>query len=601
MEYQDIVTLYKKNQLDIFTLKNRLEEVKTLKGREKYRAVALSFDNTNFYTNCLEILRIPETPDKIEVFEKNLNEQLNQYYEKIINSIRECKAWDIMKLSPREHTIDGFKEITLPEKLKEALKMNTEYTNFLEYQKLADIKECYVPKLNDEQIKRLGFLKLMFDNFKNPDIKREFFCFDEKFLRKLIEFKKSKILRLDDFFSTKPKSVQWDYEKYSKFFSAEDFRDIADNLELASKTLKLPLKDIIESYSEMSESEAEQEYLDEEFEILKKLEEKYIKMDALKPEAERLKKEKARQKLLQTVREIKDKQLRKQKEEELKKLEAEKREQERLAKVEKERLIEKEEGNTGKLEQHIEKIKKTPTAKEQVNPLIFTWLERDDVSLTRRLGSKKVTAFFDKIKRIEDETGIRVSLFLVTNSGKEVTKKRLQEIQKKANAQGLPRLVEGALGGYSSFKVDKNGNITDIAQMSAENRKKIITLIGNSFYFRLPEELIDKTEQNYLRYQISDKKDKTITAQYLNFLVKKLLKDPNVKKQPINFLPYMEKNHSGIDVLLDSQVKGILRLSEYYNTKYYVAPGKTMKMGVDSIDKFLGVEKSNSTEDREEH
>ena len=122
----------------------------------------------------------------------------------------------------------------------------------------------------------------------------------------------------------------------------------------------------------------------------------------------------------------------KQNEERKKKLaeQAEKNKQEAIARIkekerqERDRVIGKDEGNTGKMEQRIKDLQTTPTAKEQVRPVIFAWFEKEDVSLLKRLGTKRLTAFFDKLKRIEAETGIRTSLYLITNAGKEQTVKR---------------------------------------------------------------------------------------------------------------------------------------------------------------------------------
>ena len=85
------------------------------------------------------------------------------------------------------------------------------------------------------------------------------------------------------------------------------------------------------------------------------------------------------------------------------------------------------------------------------------------------------------------------------------------------NLQALPRLVEGALGGYSSFRVDTDKNITDIAKMSPENRKKITLLLPKSQRTQLLPECIIQSETDYLRYQFTDKRDKSIDKKYLNF------------------------------------------------------------------------------------
>src|SRR5699024_5814872 len=124
--------------------------------------------------------------------------------------------------------------------------------------------------------------------------------------------------------------------------------------------------------------------------------------------------------------------------------------------------------------------------------------------------TRKVNEFFKSLKAYEDKTGIRLSLFMVTNANQFTTQNRVKELQKKAEDYEMPRLVEGALGGYGTFKIDKNGNVIDIAKMSFENREKIKKLLERTLRFSLPTELIDETEENYLRYEFTDKKDASI-------------------------------------------------------------------------------------------
>ena len=239
----------------------------------------------------------------------------------------------------------------------------------------------------------------------------------------------------------------------------------------------------------------------------------------------------------------------------------------------------------------VKKIQKQVTEKEQVNPIIFSWLEREDITLTRRITSKKLAAFFERIKIMESETGVRASLFLITNASKEVTLKRVLEIQKKAKNQGLPKLFEGALGGYGAFRIDSQGNIIDIAIMSDINRNKIIRLLeSNLLKTSLPQDIIENDEVNYLRYQISDKKDKSITPKSIRLIADRISNEEKVKNQPLKILPYMEGKYAGIDVLLKSQLEGILKIPAYYKAKYNVAPGKTKNVKIHEIDDFIGKE-----------
>ena len=163
----------------------------------------------------------------------------------------------------------------------------------------------------------------------------------------------------------------------------------------------------------------------------------------------------------------------------------------------------------------------------------------------------------------------------------------MQDFKNKATINGLPNLVEGVLGGYSTFRIDSTGKINDIAIMSDINRQKIIKLLDNTKGSALSKDLLDEKEDLYLRYLITEKRDKSITKNYLNLLVSNLLKDEKIRKQPLKFLPFMEGKYAGIDVLLESQLKGISQLPEYYKVKYNIAPAKTMNVRIDNVESFI--------------
>lgn len=574
MDYQELITSYNNKGLDITDLKEKLEIAKPLKGRSKYRALDMIAQRSALINDTSNVLIISEIPDKVEMFFEDTATVLKEYFEVLINSIKSAKAWKFMKLVPTEYSIDVFEKLSDEKMFEILLLLNQKYLGFLEYQKLADIRDCLRNGNNDETIRKLHFLITMFNSFKNREIKNEFFCFDKKFLMALIDFRKSKSLRLDDFIRNKKKNVQQEYEKFINFFSNEDFRTISEVLVLTSKTLKTTVGDIIEAFAELSESESEISYLEDEYKEFKKLEKKFLRMKVVRVQWQ---KEKIKREKIELAKRIAEEKKQRQLEEmQRKKLEEElKKAQETEIKK---KLLE------AKIKQNLQQQK---PIKDQVNPLIFTWLEKEDITLTRRLGNKVVVEMFDKIKRIQDKTGVKVSLYLVTNTEPEIALKRLQDFKKKAATNGLSDLVEGILGGYSTFKIDKTGKITNIAVMSEVNKKKIINLLENTKGSNLVREKLESENGSYLRYQLTDRKDKSIDKEYLNLLVKNILKDERVRRQPIKFLPYMEGKCAGIDVLLESQLKGISQLPEYYKTKYSITPGKTMNVRIDQIDNFI--------------
>ena len=573
IDYQDIITLYNSKGLDTSSLKRKLEISKPLNASKKYETLEYSDNYAVFYIDIRNILVMMSRKNKIEDFYEDVKYRVTDYYEKLIKRIKRQKAWTIMKVNAKEHTLDKFTSLKLPEKIKEAIEINKSYRNFLEYQNIADIKEHLCGKkdeLSEDELQKIQFLQNMFDNMKNPEVKREFFCFDQDFLKALITFKKSKKTTLDKFMEEQKKSVKQDYKKFSHYFTTEDYRDIIECLTKTSKTLKCSIKSVIEAFSVFSESKEKICYLKEEQEMLEDLYAKYQEIAKV------------------LLEKITQKNKVSQKDGEKKVI------QSRMPVMKsrnlKENTLEKVSTGSNTLEekQYQNKLRNMHNVKEKVKPLLFSWLEREDMTLTRRVGNKNLVAFFEKIKQIEAKTGARVSLFLVTNASKEVTLKRLQDFQKKARTHGLPRLVEGALGGYGSFRISKDGKFTDISKMSELNRNRIIRLFNSKILINGDsEELVVPEETNYVRYQFSDKKDKSITIKWLKYIKDGLLKDPKIKKQPIAILPFIEGRYSGMDIVLGSQLEAIRNLPMFYEQNFYVVPGKILKANSTSLQDFL--------------
>ena len=623
MVYQELISSYENKGLDITSLKGLLETAKPLKGRSKYRAIDIIAQRSALLNDINNLLILSEIADKLDFFEKSVNDILNQYFLALVQSIKNAKAWKFMKLDQADYTLDVFDSLNKKDQFKKIYSLNEKYLEFLGYQNVADIRDCLenANELTDETIEKLEFLRMMFEGLKNREVKIEFFCFDRVFLKALIDFWNSKSFKLEDYMKIKRKKTKKEYKKYSQFFTNEDFRDIAENLDLAKKALKVPADTIIEAYSELSESEAEVYYIEEEFKGFKKLEEKYKKMQVVKKEYEKLlvkleKERKAKEKLEEKLRKEEEKRLAE---------EERKRALEKIAEailIEKakneeklEKPIKKEKTNIEKIEKTVKEKKSKKTTKkelekiteeknkdeivieevqenniplkEHVNPLIFSWLEREDFTLTKKVGSKKLVEFFNKIKEIEERTGIRVSLYIVSNAGREVTLKRLKDFKKKAIQNKLPNLVEGALGGYSSFRIDSDENIIEISKMPLDIREEIIEIIEKIKGVAITRDFIENSEEEYIRYDLTNKREKEITKKYLNLLISKILKDENINEMSLKVLAFMEGNKAGIDILMQDQIKGISQISEYYKEKYIVTPEKIMNTKIDGIDNFI--------------
>ena len=626
MYYQELVTLYNKNSLDDSGIKKKLELAKPLLGRPKYRALDKIDFNTKISNDITNLLSLPETASKVILFETDLENILNIYFKHIVDCIDETNAWKYMKLDAKNFLFKDYEKLTKPEKFIKLYNINLKYIEYIEIQKIADLRDTFKEGdvMNEDEIKKLLFVKLMFNAFENIYIKKEFFCFNQKFLKALVDYKKSKIVRLEDYMAKRRKDIYFDYKKYADFFSTEDFRDIIENLTLTSKTINKNVLDIIDYYSSLSETVIEEGDLRKNFEEFKKLEKKYLIMNSIKIDFEKDKinskvetKNKANsKKASKTTKE-------KQKEEKqsiqrykVKRIEKVSKDNDNKIKPKEEKIISEKEEKSNKKDKYtsleeirsrqeklmkkqekiikenaklrdIEEIKFNKKTNKLVKPLIFSWFDKDDITISKKIGVKNLEKFFAILRDIERENDLVISLYLVTNAGKEVTLKRLENLKNKAEEYGINNLVEGALGGYSSFKIDRNGNIIDIAKMSVENRDKIALLLSRSSKVQLNMDLINNDELNYLRYEISNKKGSSVSMEYLDMTVRRLLEDNNVKRQPLKFIPYIEKESAGIDVLLESQIKGISQLAEYYKIKYNVISGRSLQANANMIEDFF--------------
>ena len=654
MDYQAVITSYSNKRIDIEKFKKDLEIARPLKQRQKYRAVEMSEFWRIFNANTTDILLTNEVVENIDVFMEKVNRQLDSYYSYLLECIKEFKAWNIIDLDTADYSFEAFDLLKIKDKLRKVELVNDKYKKYLKYQKLADIREYFkIRELTEENIEKMKFTIEMFDSFKNIQVKKEFFCFDRDFLITLIAFNKSKKIRLDDYMKSKSKAIQEDYERYLLFYKLEDFREIIEKVSVTSKTAKINVSRVVDIFKEISETDAEIEYVKVNGNEIKKIEKKLDNMtqidmlhkrDILSSNKEYLKKtmskiiSEASYESVDQAQEQEDNQKEKSANENKNSLgkllgemaknkkisqeesveakpsmtpqneavvegnEEQLSEEEKTDKKDKKNIFEAVTDSFSKIEPTIEikdeKIdtveerkergkKRYNTEKEPIIPLIFSWFERDDVTFTRRVTIKKLNQFFEKIKKLEAENDARVALFLITNASKEVTLKRIVEMQKKAINNNLPELIEGALGGYSSFKVETNGRITELSVMSMVNREKIISLLDSTIYDEWGREKVDKECIDFVRYQFADKKEKKFTAQYLKNTINDLLGEDKVKNQPLRFIPYCDKGGIGVDVVLKSQLSNISKLSEYYKKKYYVLPEKALKLNMETFETFI--------------
>lgn len=583
MEYQEIITEYNDDSLDVSNLKEKLEIAKPLKGRSKYRALSRIENSIDFIFAIPNTLVIPEKPEKCEVFEKSCARILNEYHTILIKSIEETSAWEFLKLTASDYSKENFEKLNNEEKFEVILKLNEKYSSFLNYQKVADIRDCLDKgtELDDKTIKRLEFLNKMLEASENPRTKTEFYMFNEKFLATLANYRKARNIKLEDYMKSKGKAISEEYEKLSKFFSVEDLKDIAENLVLTSKTLNVSIQNIIQAFSEISETEMEMEYFLSEHEEINKLKAKYQKMKSMKEENQKVKLEELSQEDIQKEEIEKPKNAREaiKEQDEIENQEDEPNIIEYQSKDNNNIKIPKEEYSS----ELKDKIEEMPTVKETVNYIKLFWFQREEKQSASTITDKQLFDFLDKVKQMEVETGIRSSLFLITNANEEITKKRFQFLREEAIKREMPRLLEGALGGYSSFKMELDGSVKRISQMSEINRLKIISLMNS---YGIEDSYINQDEKEYIRYEFSNKEYKSITLASLNRLKNVLENRIKRTNQPIEILTFIEGIYSGFDVVLNSQIIGITQISAYYDSKYNILNKKGFTVYSNSIDEF---------------
>ena len=183
MDYQELIISYTNNSLDINDLKENLKIAKPLKWRQKYRAIDIISQRSALLNDINNLLISLENGEKIEEFNKDTEILLYEYFFILVKSIKMAKAWKFMGLLPMEFTKERFECLNNKEKFKLVISLNREYLQFLKYQNIADIRDCLknAEKLDDDTIKKLQFLRTMFNKLKNKEVKIEFFCFDKDF------------------------------------------------------------------------------------------------------------------------------------------------------------------------------------------------------------------------------------------------------------------------------------------------------------------------------------------------------------------------------------------------------------------------------------
>ena len=222
MEYREIITSYKENSLDTSKFKEKLEMAKPLKGRSKDRTPEIIGERQFFSFDMYNMVAMPETANKFKSFESDCNYQLNYYYSILLKSIQSTKSWKYMGINPEIPNEEYFKKLTINQKFEVILNLNRKYSEYLEFQKVADIRDSLGEEnLSEETIKKVQFFKLMYDGIESDVAKDELYALKRypKIISALLEYKisrKKKNINLEDFIKTKNKGIIREFEDILK-------------------------------------------------------------------------------------------------------------------------------------------------------------------------------------------------------------------------------------------------------------------------------------------------------------------------------------------------------------------------------------------------
>ena len=200
MDYDEIITEYKTDSIDISDLKKELEKARPLKARSNeldLNLIASTFHTIREGTNAQII---SEKNEKVEIYNETVEKNLTQYYGNIVKRITDTKAWGIMKVKPTKVTVEDFRELTISEMLKLVMILNKKYTSYLEVQKYADLRHSLIndEDLVDENVRKMQFILTMFEGLRSEIAKEDFFCMPEELLTTIMSFRRSRYKKFED-------------------------------------------------------------------------------------------------------------------------------------------------------------------------------------------------------------------------------------------------------------------------------------------------------------------------------------------------------------------------------------------------------------------
>lgn len=579
MDYQDVVEQYKNNKLKSSDIRSKIKIARSLDFKNRY----MFMNNEEGIFSEQELKKLEKANYIVQIQEAHslLNDKLQNIYQDLMSYVSKTPTRDVVGKQSRIYDIEVFTELPCADKIKAILKINDDYSKYLEYIKIASAIDYLSSQENSaEDNKKVLFLLEMFKSIKGELVKPSIAFFEKSFFHHLINSQKKDGNSLDEYFEKQKENIQWQYKKAKALYSEEELIELCKIIVATSKNLEISVKNTIKCFSEISEVEFEQMHLAENAEDLKDFQKKYEDIQR--------KKEAEEKRILEEERKRQEEE-KKRAEQEKRRLEEEKRKAEKANKSQK--LIKNRNTigyanfsseTTGKIEEKIIEHKSSKQPKEDRIVIVLYWMERSDNDLNKRVNKKTLNHFFETVKQIEKNTGKKTSMFLVTNANREITLNRVNQLEEQAQKNQLTDFVEGAIGGYGTFWIDEEKQIVDNATMTEQQKEIIKQVLEKNEGFKLRRDILDDDTEDYLRYKFPERVSKSLNEEYLILIKKLVTRNITPRIAGIKLIHFVENEYPGLDVVLNSQLEAFYLLPEYYKAKYNV--GEIYKADIKNMD-----------------
>lgn len=303
---------------------------------------------------------------------------------------------------------------------------------------------------------------------------------DPRILLEMLKYK-----NFDKFVQKKNKYYQDVYAKIKEEIPQSDLNKLLDFFKKVKKDFKFSFDSIIcdfQTFSNYSNEIETIDYLENIYEAI--LEEEKQEEVKRQEELEKQKKEKE------------DAELRKKEEKTKRKNESQKREETKTKKK-----LDFDEGN---IDEYLDFYKENPipdTEKENVRILFLHWIFHNGERFESVLSAEKRKFLFDKIKKITEASGRKVSIFLCSDENEENSRKLYDSFNDNLRQFGVNNVIlEGVTGEHGRFLIDSQGKKFRMYEMPEETKTRIEKAHKDAW--EEIEEYREKDNQSFLLYTL---------------------------------------------------------------------------------------------------